>query len=111
MKITRAAAALALAAALVVGVPATASEAASRPTRADRHAMVEANHACTAAPDESTYENCVVGAFVQARHRYIDERFYVADYSDADPTVYSEPEGTGPVPCTCVRLTRASKKI
>jgi len=97
----RTAAALAVAVALLVGGTAAGAEAASRPTKADRHVMVEANHACTSVPGEVEYEACVVGAFVLARHRYIDERFYSASYEDVAPGV----------PCTCVTLDRASKKI
>ena len=84
-----------------VAVATAHADAASRPSKADRHAMVEANKVCTDVPGESQYEPCVVGAFIVARHRYIDDRYFVADYSDSAPGVS----------CTCVTLTRASTKI
>lgn len=73
-----------------LGEPSLAAASASEghtglPSKADKRAMVKANRGCAEVESEVAYEDCVIGAFVLSRHRYIDENDFTTDFSrDSD---------------------------
>jgi hypothetical protein len=72
------------------------ADAASRPSKADRSAMVAANRFCEDIPGESQFEACVIGAFTLTTDRYVGGHFTTDFTRDADHYIV---------------LTRASKRI
>jgi hypothetical protein len=79
--------------AIAVTGAATGAQAKSKVGKADRAAMSRANDTCWAITDDSTFENCVIGAFVLDRGRAVTDADYT--YNSAGRIV----------------LTHASRKI
>lgn len=81
-------AAIALVAAASFGTLTATADASSRPTHADKVAMVKANRVCASVEQEVQFESCVVGEFMLQRGRWIKGSDFTADYGrDADHMV------------------------